>query len=713
MGLRALGSFCLAGMLALGLQCSPAAAQTLPLPPRPTNAPTGSQLTNILWQLPPTEREHWLYAQVVSGNVPGWLRTLKPVTAAIGGYSATYYVTPDYLAVGSDQDYFLAPMTPLLGQRLADRLNCTLPTRKMVNQIWTNAAVKMNPQPIAASAEMVTVPVFAAHNTMVRTQRNTFTNAHTLGALVSGNKKDVIISNEITNRPPPPRVIIYGWHYTNGTPIQSLSGIHEETYADYSHGIRLVQMNATVNGNPNNITNILANATLAPLLSDEGVIPLPRYTVAAMAPAILAHPRNQSALPAQSASFKSLVIGDLPIAYQWLRDGSPIALATNASLTLTNVQASEAGLFALVASNTVGAVTSRVARLRVKTNDFPDLLADNFDTDSTTNWTVRWGAGNGVEDHSVEFAFDYGATPFTFNGVTSLIPPAPNSAHESTRGVKLTVNDNDTNAFTAAVNLYPKGVSFAGNFALKFDLWVNYPGSAAGVGSTGSTEFAQCGINHTSSNANWPSAAASDGLWFAVSGEGGTAADYRAYVGNTGGAPTDLSGLPGSSGLAATNNSAAFFQTLLPASRFESAGSPGKHWVEVEVRQFNNQLTWLMEGVAVAQRTNALPYTNGTIMIGLMDPFSSIANPVRESFVLFDNVCVENLSPPISFETIRREPDGTIELTLSGALGDLFWLERSTNLILWQPWLQVSLTNHPLSVLDTNLDETRFYRARR
>mgnify|MGYP003331063989 CR=1 FL=1 len=52
---------------------------------------------------PPTsqtsEREYWIYAQILSGNVPSWLRTLKPVTVTYGGHTATYYVTPDFLAI--------------------------------------------------------------------------------------------------------------------------------------------------------------------------------------------------------------------------------------------------------------------------------------------------------------------------------------------------------------------------------------------------------------------------------------------------------------------------------------------------------------------------------------------------------------------------------------------------------------------------------------
>jgi len=45
---------------------------------------------------------------------------------------------------------------------------------------------------------------------------------HPLGELVGGDKKDVVISNIIYGYPAPGRVVIYGWHYLSGTPIQPL-----------------------------------------------------------------------------------------------------------------------------------------------------------------------------------------------------------------------------------------------------------------------------------------------------------------------------------------------------------------------------------------------------------------------------------------------------------------------------------------------------------
>ncbi len=644
-----------------------AGSQTLNLPARPSGAPTGSRFIELVAPMTRAERENWIYAQVASGNVPDFQRALMPIaaSASIGGtsHTATYYVAPDYLAIGTDADYFLAPTTPLLAQRLCELLGCTLPTRKMVGQVWTNAVVKLQPNPIPASGEMTTVPVFAQHNYMVHTQRSAFTNSFPLGALVGGDKKDVVISSKIyTNLSGPPKpVVIYGWHQISppakyGQPIQSLYNGHEETYADYSHGIRLVQNAMTVDGNPATVSSVLTNPSLAALLSDEGpaegaasggVIRVPRYTTAPLSPVILGHPRNQTVLPGSSPVFRLLVAGDPPLGYRWQFNGTPIPGATNSSLLLSNTQPSHAGSYSVVVTNSSGSATSRLALLRVRTNVHPVLFADSLDADTSAHWDLYWGAGNGVSDYRTNWAFDYGATPCTFNGIVGLIPPAPNSLDDSARALKFTVNNNDTTAATAAVNIYPRGRSFSNDFALKFDLWINYPGGAGGINSTGSTEFAICGLNHLGTQVNWaaPSASSSDGVWFAVDGEGGVSTDYRAYLGNLAGTQIDLTAA-GTSGLTASNNTAAIYQSLFPSARFETAGAPGKNWVEVELRQTNNILAWLLGGTVIAQRTNTSSFTNGNIMLGYMDPFNSIASPAKDSSVLYANLRVEDLSAP-------------------------------------------------------------------
>ena len=270
-------SFC----LLLSLLPFTSKAQTLNLPSRPAGALIGSEFAEIIRDFSLADRENEIYTQIMSGNIPDFERSLVPIyfDQNVNGvtYNIAYYVLPDYLAVGDDTDYFLLPMTPILAQKLCNNLNSTLPTRKMVNQIWSSASVKLAPAPIAPSPEMTTVPVFWEHNQMVWNQRQAVISTYPLGELVGGDKKDVVISNLIYGNPPPNRVVIYGWHYQNGTPIQPLYNGHSETYADYSHGIRLVQDSITINGQPASIKSILQNDSLYILFSDEGRIPQPYY----------------------------------------------------------------------------------------------------------------------------------------------------------------------------------------------------------------------------------------------------------------------------------------------------------------------------------------------------------------------------------------------------------------------------------------------------
>jgi hypothetical protein len=79
--------------------------------------------------------------------------------------------------------------------------------------------------------------------------------------LLAGHKKDLVLANRLSSNRG--RVAIYGWHRGNGDPIQPLSTVHGEYYADYSHGIRLVSRTAYVNGRPVDLRSLLTDGTYA------------------------------------------------------------------------------------------------------------------------------------------------------------------------------------------------------------------------------------------------------------------------------------------------------------------------------------------------------------------------------------------------------------------------------------------------------------------
>lgn len=299
------------GTLGALLLCTSLHAQTLDLPPRPGNAPTGTEFAKRITPLDLAEREKEVVAQIIAGNVPNFLRKLCPVpaTSAGGGVTnrATFYATPDYLAVGSDEDYFLIPMSPNTGQRIADVLHCSLPTPKMADEIYAAAEVKLVPSPIPPSPAMTTVPVFSNHCATVRAQRAEQLQAHPLGTLVAGHQKDVVISAKLASAPA--KVAIYGWHQTNGVPIQPLYLKHSASWVDYSQCTRLVQQKMTVNGAAKTVAEVLADPALAGLLSNEGPIPNPRYPTNALPqlPAKTSLPDSTPQTGTNAAGLKSLL----------------------------------------------------------------------------------------------------------------------------------------------------------------------------------------------------------------------------------------------------------------------------------------------------------------------------------------------------------------------------------------------------------------------
>lgn len=254
-------------------------AQTLVLPPRPANAPDGDVFAQNIAILDLDARDRAIANEFLTGNVPDFLREFCPVTVTNVSDArtniVTFFAAPDYLAVGSDTNYFIAPIAPSTAQRIADKLNCTLPTRKMVDAIYAAAQVKLAPSPIAPSAAMTTVPVFLQANKTIWAQRMGLTNLYPPGALVAGDKKDIVISPRLavaTNS-----VAIYGWHCTNGVAIQPLYLGHAWWWVDYSQGVRLISQRMVLNGKVKSVTDVLADPKLCGLISDEGVISKARY----------------------------------------------------------------------------------------------------------------------------------------------------------------------------------------------------------------------------------------------------------------------------------------------------------------------------------------------------------------------------------------------------------------------------------------------------
>ena len=159
---------------ALSQSKAPAAAFAQ-LPERLKNAPTGSQFMTAIGKLNNAQRERAIVLEVLSGNFPSFLRDLKPVSFKSNDASGkiirlTAFVMPDYLAVGSDRDFVRVPLNLISAHLINDAFDTMLPTRKIVNEIYQQAEVKLSPRPMKPGARMTSTGYYLNHNRTIQGQ---------------------------------------------------------------------------------------------------------------------------------------------------------------------------------------------------------------------------------------------------------------------------------------------------------------------------------------------------------------------------------------------------------------------------------------------------------------------------------------------------------------------------------------------------------------
>jgi len=247
--------------------------------PAPTIAPRSPDMKGAAEILEEIEnlilpiREERLLEEIASGNLPDFLRQIRLLQASFqdlngNSHQLQYLAMPDYLAFGNDSDFCRMPMTPVLAQKLADRFGMTMPTAKLSDHLWSQATFRLSPityYPVGNENEKVRQ--FVRHNSEIEAARKDA--GFELGEMCGGLKKDVVISNKITDPSRPGHVVIYGWHYLSGSAIQPLTNIHLGSYLDYSHGIRLLSDAVLLDGELTTQRTILKDPVLYRILSSE------------------------------------------------------------------------------------------------------------------------------------------------------------------------------------------------------------------------------------------------------------------------------------------------------------------------------------------------------------------------------------------------------------------------------------------------------------
>lgn len=251
-----------------GKGCGTALAKAMPR--RKSGAATGSAFFASVGQASGGARDNLIINELARGNMPDFLRKLQPVafrgTDANGAAAEIVIcVTPDYLALGSDADFVRVPLGLPAASTIAAQFGMVLPTSRMVDAIYAQANIKLSPAPMQAGPQMESTDYFLRHNATIEAQRQG------RFGLISGHKKDIVMASRMASNPG--RVAIYGWHRSLNNPIQPVSTVHGASYADYSHGIRLVSRTAYLNGKAVDLADLLASPRYAGLINSDGPLP--------------------------------------------------------------------------------------------------------------------------------------------------------------------------------------------------------------------------------------------------------------------------------------------------------------------------------------------------------------------------------------------------------------------------------------------------------
>ncbi|MCL5028721.1 MAG: T9SS type A sorting domain-containing protein [Bacteroidetes bacterium] len=257
------------------------AIKSLTIPPRPSDAISGSAFMKKVWNMNFDQREAEIYNEVSKGNIPDFLRNLIQIKSifqdASGKTHTVYYqTTPDYLAIGSNDDYCRIPTGPITAQKLANLFGANLTTSKLVDDIHKNSTLRLVPVTYPWSDTSTMVIRFVQHSQAIDSERTAA--GGILGELTDGIQKDVVLSNLIIDPTRLNHVVIYGWYKLDGTPIQPLYNGHINSYLDYSHGIRFINNEVLVDSTIMTVPQILKDPVFYKILSNEnGPMTQPSY----------------------------------------------------------------------------------------------------------------------------------------------------------------------------------------------------------------------------------------------------------------------------------------------------------------------------------------------------------------------------------------------------------------------------------------------------
>lgn len=270
---------------------------------------TGSEFLKQVWDVRIPMLSKLGLNEMLKGNMPSFLddRIACHTEAVIDGgyYRLTYYVKPNYLAIGTDEDYVLWPLSIIDLQNFCNAQMVTsvsdpndqtpkwfIATKKLVLNNWYASACKIPPQALGASADMTWPVKIQQEQKQINEQM--LKKGCKLTAFCRAKKAYISapkMANDGSTGGPKTEGILHftGWYgfekiipdervvgSFNGMPVYGVqagdeTGNHEASYADYSHGCDVIYYDCDVNGMQFTFDELCTHPKLHVLVSDEGM----------------------------------------------------------------------------------------------------------------------------------------------------------------------------------------------------------------------------------------------------------------------------------------------------------------------------------------------------------------------------------------------------------------------------------------------------------
>jgi hypothetical protein len=210
------------------------------------------------------EREDLIVQAVARGALdpPEW----TTVTSNYKGRRAQIQVTTDALTIlGVRFD-----VTAEGAQRIADQLHAILPTPRILQLVWEQAPVRIEPCTLPPDEKMASTARMIQHSDCVDRRIGGRT------GMVANEGKHWVLSNRIAGKDN--LAANYGWFMRGRRPVQTVGTRHDTAHTDYSQILRLVKPIINVDGREIDIRHVGRSPELWGLVSDEGPLLVWRAT---------------------------------------------------------------------------------------------------------------------------------------------------------------------------------------------------------------------------------------------------------------------------------------------------------------------------------------------------------------------------------------------------------------------------------------------------